>query len=103
RETTRPACAPRRRSSHASMCWVLSGLHSLRRPRADRCRNNGLFRVKIDMEKDSKMKLGLITYNVAKDWDLPTIIDHVKKAGWDGVELRTTHAHGVELTLNAEA
>src|ERR1044071_4663549 len=52
------------------------------------------------MEK-TRMKLGLITYNVAKDWDLPTILDHVKKAGWDGVELRTTHAHGVELSLDA--
>src|SRR5262245_27918977 len=53
--------------------------------------------------KKTRMKLGLITYNVAKDWDLPTIIDHVKKAGWDGVELRTTHAHGVELSLDAPA
>jgi sugar phosphate isomerase/epimerase len=49
------------------------------------------------------MKLGLITYNVAKDWDLPTIVDHVKSAGWDGVELRTQHAHGVELTLDPAA
>jgi sugar phosphate isomerase/epimerase len=47
----------------------------------------------------SRMKLGLITYNVARDWDLPTIIDHVKAAGWQGVELRTQHAHGVELSL----
>jgi len=52
-------------------------------------------------ENKTKMKLGLITYNVAKDWDLPTIIDHVKKAGWDGVELRTQHAHGVELSLDS--
>ncbi len=49
------------------------------------------------------MKLGLITYNVAKDWDLPTIIDHVKKARWEGVELRTQHAHGVEPALDAAA
>src|SRR5690349_18641611 len=54
-------------------------------------------------ENNIEMKLGLITYNVAKDWDLPTIIDHVKKAGWDGVELRTTHAHGVELSLDSTA
>jgi len=40
---------------------------------------------------------------VAKDWDLPTIIDHVKKAGWEGVELRTQHAHGVELVLDSAA
>jgi sugar phosphate isomerase/epimerase len=52
-------------------------------------------------EKKTRMKLGLITYNVAKDWDLPTILDHIKKAGWDGVELRTQHAHGVELSLDA--
>jgi sugar phosphate isomerase/epimerase len=48
------------------------------------------------------MKLGLITYNIARDWDLPTILHHVTAAGWDGVELRTEHAHGVELALNAE-
>jgi sugar phosphate isomerase/epimerase len=48
-----------------------------------------------------KMKLGTITYNVAKDWDLPTLLHNVKAAGLEGVELRTTHAHGVELTLDA--
>jgi sugar phosphate isomerase/epimerase len=53
--------------------------------------------------KDGRMKLGLITYNVAKDWELPTILDHVQKTGWDGVELRTQHAHGVELSLDAPA
>lgn len=47
------------------------------------------------------MKLGLITYNIARDWDLPTILHHVQAAGWDGVELRTEHAHGVELSLDA--
>src|SRR5579871_6021124 len=48
-----------------------------------------------------RMKLGTITYNVAKDWDLPTVIHHAKAAGLEGVELRTQHAHGVELTLDA--
>lgn len=47
------------------------------------------------------MRLGLITYNIAKDWDLPTLIDRVKAVGWDGVELRTQHAHGVEIALDA--
>src|SRR5438105_11915755 len=51
-------------------------------------------------EKAFKMKLGTITYNVAKDWDLPTLIHHVKASGLEGVELRTTHAHGVELSLD---
>ncbi|HUT35513.1 MAG TPA: TIM barrel protein [Planctomycetota bacterium] len=47
------------------------------------------------------MKLGLVTYNVAKDWDVPTIIAMCEKTGFEGVELRTTHAHGVEATLSA--
>lgn len=47
------------------------------------------------------MKLGLVTYNMAKDWDVPTIIKACEETGFEGVELRTTHAHGVEVTLNA--
>lgn len=46
------------------------------------------------------MKLGLITYNVARDWNLAAILENVQKAGWEGVELRTQHAHGVELALD---
>jgi len=47
------------------------------------------------------MKLGLVTYNLAKDWDVPTIIANCEATGFEGVELRTTHAHGVEVTLSA--
>lgn len=46
------------------------------------------------------MKLGLVTYNMAKDWDLETIIEKCEETGFQGVELRTTHAHGVEDDLN---
>ena len=45
------------------------------------------------------MKLRLVTYNLAKDWDIPTIIEKCSATGFEGVELRTTHAHGVELSL----
>ena len=45
------------------------------------------------------LKLGAVTYNIAKDWDVPTIITNFTAAGLDAVELRTTHAHGVELSL----
>lgn len=48
------------------------------------------------------MKLGLVTYNLAKDWDVPTIIEKCEANGFEGVELRTTHAHGVEVDLSAE-
>ncbi len=44
--------------------------------------------------------LGLVTYNVAKDWDLPTILKVCKATGVAAVELRTTHRHGVEPALS---
>lgn len=47
------------------------------------------------------MQLGTVTYNIAKDWDLPSILRTLEKLGYEGVELRTTHAHGVEVGLNA--
>src|SRR5215218_3861505 len=49
------------------------------------------------------LKLGTVTYNIAKDWDVPTIIKNLTEAGFDGVELRTTHKHGVEISLAAAA
>ncbi len=48
----------------------------------------------------AEMKLGLVTYQWAKDWDLPTIIANCEKTGLLGVELRVDHAHGVETKLN---
>lgn len=45
------------------------------------------------------LNLGTVTYNIAKDWDIPTIIKNLTEAGFDAVELRTTHKHGVEITL----
>ena len=47
------------------------------------------------------MKLGLVTYNLAKDWDVPTIINNCVATGFQGVECRTTHAHNVEVNLSA--
>lgn len=46
------------------------------------------------------MRVGLVTYNLAKSWDIDTIIKNCSETGFLGVELRTTHAHGVELTLS---
>ena len=47
------------------------------------------------------MKLGLVTYNMANNWDVPTIIENCAATGFQGVELRTTHAHNVEVNLSA--
>lgn len=46
------------------------------------------------------MKLGTVTYNLAKDWDIATIIKNCEATGFQGVELRTTHKHGVEVSLS---
>ena len=48
------------------------------------------------------MKLGTVTYQIAAKWDVPTIIEKCKTTGFEGVELRTTHAHGVEVDLSRE-
>ena len=48
------------------------------------------------------MRIGMVTYNLAKDWDVATIIRNCEEAQFQGVELRATHAHGVEVTLSKE-
>jgi len=47
------------------------------------------------------MLLGCVTYNVLKDWDLETLITKLEGAGFEAVELRTGHKHGVEPSLSA--
>ncbi len=49
-----------------------------------------------------RFRLGLVTYNVAAAWDVPTILKVCKDSGVAGVELRTTHKHGVEPSLSPE-
>lgn len=46
-------------------------------------------------------RFGLVTYNWGKDWDLPTLLKNCEAANALGVELRTTHAHGVEPDISA--
>ncbi|MCA1685307.1 MAG: sugar phosphate isomerase/epimerase [Planctomycetia bacterium] len=47
------------------------------------------------------IQLGTVTYNIAKDWDLPTILKKLDALKFEGVELRTGHAHKVEVGLTA--
>lgn len=47
------------------------------------------------------MHLGLVTYNLGQGWDLDTLLQKCAALGYEGVEFRTTHAHGVEPTLTA--
>jgi len=46
--------------------------------------------------------LGCITYNTLKNADVDTIIRVLEGAGFEGVELRTGHKHGVEPSLSQE-
>jgi sugar phosphate isomerase/epimerase len=52
-------------------------------------------------EPARKFQLGLVTYNVPANWDLPTILKVCKEVGIAAVECRTTHKHGVEPSLDA--
>lgn len=52
--------------------------------------------------KPLKFRLGLVTYNVAAAWDLPTLLKICKSVGISPVELRTTHKHGVEPSLSKD-
>jgi len=48
------------------------------------------------------MKIGIVTYNLAREWDLPTLIERCAATGMQGVELRTGHAHQVEVGLTPQ-
>ncbi|MFP4056155.1 MAG: sugar phosphate isomerase/epimerase family protein [Candidatus Brocadiia bacterium] len=47
--------------------------------------------------------LGLVTYMVGARMDLPTLLRTCEQSGMEGVELRSTHRHGVEPRIDAEA
>lgn len=50
--------------------------------------------------KSEQLKLGLVTYNWGKEWDVPTVIRNCNATGFAGVELRSTHKHGVEIKID---
>jgi sugar phosphate isomerase/epimerase len=49
-----------------------------------------------------KFRLGIVTYMIAADWDVPTILRVCRSVGISDVELRTTHKHGVEPSLSKD-
>ncbi|WP_397569130.1 sugar phosphate isomerase/epimerase family protein [Schlesneria sp. T3-172] len=51
-------------------------------------------------KKGGEIRYGLVTYQWGKDWDLPTLLKNCERAKVLGVELRTTHKHGVEPSLS---
>jgi sugar phosphate isomerase/epimerase len=53
-------------------------------------------------KSQAAMKLGTVTYNLAQDWNIETLIKNCEEARFEGVELRTTHAHKVEVNLTKQ-
>lgn len=58
-------------------------------------------RAAVSAAEEPPFGLGTVTYNVPKDWDLATLLRILPQAGLRAVEFRTTHAHGVEVGLEA--
>lgn len=48
-------------------------------------------------------RFGLVTYLWGRDLDLPALLAACEASGLGGIELRTTHAHGVERNLDPDA
>jgi sugar phosphate isomerase/epimerase len=46
-----------------------------------------------------KFRLGLVTYNIAANWDLAELLRICSAVGLSPIELRTSHRHGVEPSL----
>lgn len=65
------------------------------------CGIPGLRSASAQTDPAAAMRFGLVTYLWGRDWDLPTLIANCEQTGVPGVELRTTHAHGVEPSLDA--
>jgi sugar phosphate isomerase/epimerase len=79
----------RRRFLQAAGAASVSGFFSGASPQAD-----------ADDKSAVRYRLGIVTYNIAANWDVPTILKVCKSVGLSPVELRTTHKHGVEPTLS---
>lgn len=50
--------------------------------------------------KKSKIKLGLVTYQWGREWDVPTLIKNCTDTKIHGVELRVEHAHKVSPEMS---
>ncbi|NLU21658.1 MAG: sugar phosphate isomerase/epimerase [Phycisphaerae bacterium] len=54
------------------------------------------------MDGGRRYQLGLVTYNLAAQLDLPTCLKLCQDVGLTAIEFRTTHKHGVEPSLSRE-
>jgi sugar phosphate isomerase/epimerase len=47
-------------------------------------------------------RLGSVTYNLLQGFDVEAIIKTLEAVGFEAVELRTSHKHGIEPSISAE-
>ena len=55
---------------------------------------------RIKKRNPNPLKLGMMTYTLGRDWYIDQIINYCTETKFEHIELRTTHAHGVEVTLS---
>lgn len=80
--------------------WGLIGLHAVGLSDRSNCRAAEEASTDHPGGTPPSFKLGLVTYELAKDWDIETIIKNCEATGFEAVELRTTHKHGVEISIS---
>lgn len=51
-------------------------------------------------EQLAPQRIGIMTYMLGAAWDLDTLIANCVETKFEHIELRTTHSHGVEVTLS---
>jgi len=73
-------------ASAASISMLTAGLPSLARTAAAR----------------PPLQLGLVTYQWGKDMPLAELLEVCQRTRFSGVELRSTHAHGVEPGMSSD-
>ena len=56
--------------------------------------------IRRQLRTPSSVHFGMVTYLWGQDFELLTLLEACEAAKLEGVELRTTHAHGVERTLS---
>ncbi|HEX7898365.1 MAG TPA: sugar phosphate isomerase/epimerase family protein [Planctomycetota bacterium] len=63
---------------------------------------SGALAIPLRAAEPSKFALGTVSYNIGAKMDLATLLRTCKAAGFEAVELRTTHGHKVEPSLSAD-
>ena len=67
---------------------------------SDYSENENFENVQNSEQEGPPLKIGMMSWLFGSEWDLDTFIKNCTETNYLHAELRTTHKHGVELTLN---